>query len=111
MTIYLATKTLNAIDETIQSDQGAKFRQCLQKVLPHIGDAYRGEAELFRSHMGASGIAKECGRAIWYGFRWFTPSNFWTGRPEGHSRALLQTDVQTRPCVTGPKSAKLGAYG
>lgn len=79
MTIYLATKTLNAIDETIQSDQGAKFRQYLQKVLPHIGDAYRGEAELFRSHMGASGIAKECGRAIWYGFRWFTPSNF-TGR-------------------------------
>ena len=76
MTIYLATKTLNAIEHAIQADQGAKFRYFLKLVMPHIGDAYRSETELFRSHMGASGIAKECARAIWYSFRWYTPSNF-----------------------------------
>lgn len=79
MTIYLATKTINKIDEMVQADQGAKFRHFLKLVLPHIGDAYRPESEPFRSHMGASGISKECGRAIWYAFRWYTPSNF-TGR-------------------------------
>lgn len=75
MTLHLATQTINAIDKALQEDQGAKYRQFLGKVLPHIGDAYRPETELFRSHMGASGIAKECPRAIWYSFRWYTPSN------------------------------------
>jgi hypothetical protein len=77
MTFTLATRTLDAIDEQIESDQGASFRQHLQKVLPHIGDAYRGiETNPFRTHLGASVIGGECARAIWYGFRWATKPHF-----------------------------------
>lgn len=76
MAVALATKTLAAIDAAIAKDQGASYRQHLQKVLPHIGDAYRGEDEGFRSHMGASVIGGKCGRAIWYGFHWTTKGNF-----------------------------------
>lgn len=74
--VQLATKTLAAIDEAVQRDQGNAYRAFLQKVLPHVGDAYRQDTEPFRSHMGASGIGKECARAIWYSFRWATKSNF-----------------------------------
>lgn len=68
----LATKTLNAIEEQIKSDQGAAFRTFLGKVIPHMGDAFRGADDAFRSHMGASQIGTECGRAVWYNFRWAT---------------------------------------
>lgn len=74
--IALASKTLEAIENAIAADQGAAYRQNLQRVLPHMGDAYRGEDEGFRTHMGASGIGKECARAIWYGFRWYQKSHF-----------------------------------
>ena len=77
MTFTLARKTIAAIDSAMEADQGASFRQHLQKVLPHIGDAYRGaEKSPFRSHLGASVIGKECGRDIWYGFRWATVPKF-----------------------------------
>lgn len=72
-----ADKTLKAIDAAIAADQGASYRQHLGRVLPHIGDAYRGgEDNGFRSHLGASALGKECGRAIWYSFRWFTKAKF-----------------------------------
>jgi hypothetical protein len=75
--VTLATKTLAAIDAAIEADQGAAYRQHLQRVLPHIADAYRGaEENPFRSHMGASIIGRECARAIWYGFHWTTIPNF-----------------------------------
>lgn len=74
--VILATKTLQAIDRAIEADQGAAYRQNLQRVLPHIGDAYRGEDVPFRSHMGASIIGNECGRAIWYTFHWTTRPHF-----------------------------------
>ena len=74
--VLLATKTMAAIEATLVRDQGASYRQALQKVLPHIGDAYRGADEGHRSHMGASLIGGECGRAIWYGFRWTTKPKF-----------------------------------
>lgn len=74
--ITIATKTLEAIDAAIAVDQGAAYRQHLERVLPHIGDAYRGADEGFRTHLGASGIGKECGRAVWYGFRWFQKAKF-----------------------------------
>lgn len=77
MPVYLAKKTLDAINRGLEADQGASYRQHLQKVLPHMNDAYRGkESNPFRSHMGASGIGKECARAIWYSFRWFTKPSF-----------------------------------
>lgn len=75
-TVYKAEKTLKAIDDAMEKDQGASYRQNLEKVLPHIGDAYRGEDDPFRSHLGASLIGGECGRAIWYGFRWASKPKF-----------------------------------
>lgn len=76
MAITYATKTLAAIDQCLQEDQGAAYRQMFQKVMPHIGDAYRGKDEGFRSHLGSSMIGKECARQIWYGFRWAVKANF-----------------------------------
>lgn len=77
MPIYLAVQTLKAINSQLESDQGAAYRQNLQKVLPHMSDAYRGaENNSFRMHLGASGVGKDCSRAIWYSFRWFTKPHF-----------------------------------
>ena len=77
MNFTLATKTLQSIEEFIEKDQGAKYRGFLQKVMPHIGDAYRSEEEVgFRSHLGASLIGRECGRELWYGFRWTMKARF-----------------------------------
>lgn len=73
MAIHLARRTLDAINSSLEKDQGAAYRVFLGQVIPHIGDAYRGEDKSpFRAHMGASGIGKDCARAIWYSFRWFT---------------------------------------
>jgi hypothetical protein len=74
--VTLAYKTMAAIDAAIEADQGASFRRWLGKVLPHIGDAYRGEEEGHRSHLGASILGQECARAVWYNFHWTTRSNF-----------------------------------
>jgi hypothetical protein len=65
-----AKRTLQAITDAINADGGAKFRYWLGKVLPHMTDAYRGEDEGKRQHLGASQIGKECARSIWYAFRW-----------------------------------------
>ena len=70
--VYLATKTIAAIDGAIKSDQGASFRVKLGEVLPHISDAYSPDNFPFRSHMGASLIGDSCAKKIWYGFRWTT---------------------------------------
>ena len=77
--VMIASKTLNEIERAISADQGAKFRTFLGKVIPHMGDAFRGEDNPFRSHLGASVLGGECGRALWYGFRWYTKPHF-TGR-------------------------------
>lgn len=76
MTFVLATKTLSAINAAIEVDQGGAYRQNMQRVLPHMHDAYRGAEDGFRSHLGASVIGGKCGRAIWYGFHWTTKSIF-----------------------------------
>jgi len=70
MAIMLAVKTKQAIDDCIEADQGAAFRVALGKVIPHMGDAYRGVNEGFRTHLGASMLGKPCARSIWYGWRW-----------------------------------------
>jgi hypothetical protein len=76
MPIILATKTLAAINHQMESDQGASYRVALGKVIPFMKDAYRGENEGFRSHLGASVIGKPCARQIWYGFRWAVKPKF-----------------------------------
>ena len=76
MTIHIAHKTLDAIDNSIEKDQGSSFRGWLGKVIPHIGDAYREGEEPFRTHLGASILGNECARAVWYNFRWATRPHF-----------------------------------
>ncbi len=76
MSIYVATKTLEAIDAAIAKDGGALFRKLSGNVLPHIGDAYRSDDFPFRNHLGASGIGDKCPRVPWYGFRWVTIPKF-----------------------------------
>jgi hypothetical protein len=61
-----------AIDKAIAIDQGAAYRGWLGQVLPHMSDAYRDTEESHRSHMGASQLGHDCGRAVWYSFRWAT---------------------------------------
>lgn len=74
--VTLATKTVQAIEDACKADQGATFRMWLGRVIGHMGDAYRPTEESHRSHMGASLLGQECGRAIWYGFRWTTKKQF-----------------------------------
>jgi len=77
MAVYFAQRTYDAINASLEKDQGAAYRQRLEQVIPHIGDAYRGEEKIpFRAHMGASGLGKDCARAIWYSWRWFTRPHF-----------------------------------
>jgi hypothetical protein len=74
--LHYPKKTLKLIDDMIQEDQGARYREWLGKVIPHIGDAYDPDSFPFRSHMGASQIGGPCLRAVWYGFRWCTRPEF-----------------------------------
>lgn len=78
MAITLAIKTKEAINACLEADQGASYRQFLQKVLPHMADAYRGVDEDggFRSHLGASMVGRPCAREIWFGFRWAKKPKF-----------------------------------
>lgn len=74
--VTIALQTLRRIDELVKLDQGAAYRGWLKQVMPHIGDAYRTDEDGHRTHMGASLLGGDCGRAIWYDFRWATKSNF-----------------------------------
>jgi hypothetical protein len=74
--VVLATKTLQAFEDAVAVDGGNAYRGWLQRVLPHMADAYRQEANPFRSHMGASSIGRKCAREIWYSFRWATKPKF-----------------------------------
>lgn len=76
MGVMLAIQTMQKIDQMMFADQGAAFRVFQGQVIPHMKDAYRGEDEGFRSHLGSSVIGKECGRSIWYGWRWARKPKF-----------------------------------
>lgn len=76
MAIHIARKTVQAIDNAIKADGGDSYRSWLQKVLPHIGDAYRQEGDDFRTHLGASVLGNECARVPWYNFRWTSKGEF-----------------------------------
>jgi len=72
----IATKTLEAIEEALVRDQGARYRGILARTMPEAGDAYDTKEEDFRSHLGASLIGRECARELWYSFRWTTKPRF-----------------------------------
>ena len=56
-------------------------------TLDAIYAAYEAEQGTgFREHLGASLIGKDCSRALWYDFRWATPSRF-----EGRLLRLFET--------------------
>jgi len=73
---YIAAKTIKLFHNVVVADQGNAYRMWLQRVLPHITDAYRQEDSPFRNHMGASGIGHECARHIWYNFHWIAAKAF-----------------------------------
>lgn len=66
----LATKTIKAIDDALESDQGARYRGLLKEAIAALDDAYDTSNKAFRKHLGASLIGRECGRELWYGFHW-----------------------------------------
>lgn len=70
MGVWLATKTVTAINEAVAADGGNTYRHHLGRVLPHIGDAYRDDEDEYRTHLGASVIGGACERAVAYGYRW-----------------------------------------
>lgn len=72
----IATQTLATIAAALERDQGASFRQHLRHLMPLAEDAYRGEEDPFRSHLGASIIGRECARELWYSFHWTTAPSF-----------------------------------
>lgn len=100
--IHIAHKTLAAIKQAIESDQGAKFRTLLRELMPLAEDAYRGDDAPFRSHLGASLIGDDCARKLWYAFHWTTPDK--------HSDRLLR--LFNRGHLEEPRFvAMLGAAG
>lgn len=74
--IQLATKTLEAIKEALNADKCAQFRMNEKILLPKMDDAYRGEETPFRSHQGASGIGRACGREVQLSWKWVAKPQF-----------------------------------
>jgi hypothetical protein len=79
---FIAEKTLKAIEDTINKDQGSSFRYFSGQTIPNLKDPYDPDNTPFRSHLGASLIGGKCDRDLWYGFRWYKVSN--------HSGQLLR---------------------
>lgn len=77
MAIILATKTSQAIAESMYADQGRAFKHFLRKHILDVDDAFDdGVHDKFRSHMGISQSGRECAREIWYSWRWATHVRF-----------------------------------
>ena len=74
--MLVATKTLEAIEKAMYADQGASFRGHLGRLMPLAADAYSTKEDLWRDHLGASLIGRECGRELWYSFHWATEKRF-----------------------------------
>lgn len=69
MPIYLAEKTAQLVEQKIEEDQGAKYREWLGKVIPTISDAFDPRTGR-RSHLGVSTIGDPCARKLFFNFRW-----------------------------------------
>lgn len=71
-----ATKLLASIEEGILKDSGATYRVILKEEILKLTDAFSPKNDLFRGHLGCSMLGKECDRALWYSFHWYTPPSF-----------------------------------
>lgn len=80
MPIYLADKTAQLVEQKIEEDQGAKYREWLGKVIPTISDAFDPRTGR-RSHLGVSTIGDPCARKLFFNFRWVS-------RPRHSARIL-----------------------
>lgn len=74
--MYVAVKTLAAIDAAMRADNGNAYRAHLQRLLPLSDDAYRQDEDDFRSHLGVSMIGRECDRELWLKFHWASTKKF-----------------------------------
>jgi len=90
--IWLASKTLQAIDSAICADGGNAFRMWQGRVFPHMEDAYRENEDGYRSHLGASVIGGKCTRSIWYAWRWAfkRPPRGKKGEPTEHAESRMR---------------------
>lgn len=70
----IADKTLLAMNESIEIDQGKTFKQKEKEILPLMTDAYENGSS--RKHLGASVIGGECERKIWLQFRKYKKESF-----------------------------------
>ncbi len=68
--------TLKLINDKMEEDQGARFREICRDLIPKADDAFRGKESPFRAHLGASILGRDCAREIWYSFRWTTKKTF-----------------------------------
>lgn len=67
----VAEKTLQAIEDAFQADDGNLYRHYLRELLPLQEDIYQQEVPgSHRPHLGGSMIGRKCKRELWYGFRW-----------------------------------------
>lgn len=118
--IYLAQKTMDAIDEGVRVDQGSKYREWLGKVIPTISDAYDPRNGR-RTHLGISNIGDPCARKIFFGFRWVARQNH-SGRilrlfNRGHMEegrfiaALLAAGMKIYQQDSEGKQFRLSEYG
>lgn len=71
-----AEKLLQRIEESLVVDQGAKYRGLLKKASLELTDAFDVKEQHFRGHLGASLLGRECDRALWYTFHWWTKNRF-----------------------------------
>lgn len=70
MTVWIATRTLAAIENALVADGGNTYRRYLKQVLPSMTDAYRDAEDGYRTHLGASVVAQACARAVAYSYHW-----------------------------------------
>lgn len=71
-----ADKTLALIEKSICEDNGKRFKELEQQILPTMHDAYKADpVQKLRDHLGASILGEPCKRKVWFNFRGFNQSN------------------------------------
>lgn len=75
------TKIIDVINKCLERDGGNLYRAYLREEMSHDSDAYRqDEPNVFRHHLGASLIGRECDRELWLHFRFCAAKTLHSGR-------------------------------